>query len=86
MGLLFPPPAPRGPEVLHLSLKAFNLLTPPRSLCPDILGKDKASRGCLGTLQPPQPPHQHLALLNRTALPPSLPSKACGLRFRATVS
>ncbi|KAF3829412.1 hypothetical protein GH733_003676 [Mirounga leonina] len=53
--------------------------------CPDILGKDKASRGCLRTLQPPHPPHQHLAHLNWTALPPSLPSKACGLRFRATV-
>uniref|UniRef100_A0A8I3MZ12 Transcription elongation factor 1 homolog n=2 Tax=Canis lupus familiaris TaxID=9615 RepID=A0A8I3MZ12_CANLF len=61
------------------------ITSPPRSLCPDILDKAKASRGCLGTLQPPHPPHQHLAHLNWTSLRLPLPSKACGLRFRATV-
>lgn len=65
-GLLGPP---RGPEVLPLALKAFNLLAPPRGPRPDVLGKDKPSRGCQGTLQPPHPSHQHR--VNWTAPRPS---------------
>lgn len=47
MGLL--PPRPRGePEVLHLALKAFNLLAPPQSQCLDILGKTRPAEAASG--------------------------------------
>lgn len=91
-------PVPEGPELTSLAPKAFavflssapgppalGLWLPPGGsggLFPDILDKGSPVEAGTGPLQPP---HQHRAHLNWTSRPPSPPSSARGLGFKATV-
>uniref|UniRef100_A0A2K5LLL2 Uncharacterized protein n=1 Tax=Cercocebus atys TaxID=9531 RepID=A0A2K5LLL2_CERAT len=78
-------PGPEGPELTSLGSKSLccvPFFSPCGGLFPDILNKGSPVEAGTGPLQPP---HQHRAHLNWTSRPPSPPSSARGLGFKATV-